>query len=164
MYPAVELRDQFTDATGPLPDDHPATIVISVARSLVASLGVDAVRDLVKAGASEFDAATGYIHGSGSAGGLQSPFERRGSGTWNEQRLDSVTRGVHWGNLIGAGHLAAIGGLDRLQQLQTTGGITRLEPWSNPWWFEVAADPFGPCNDHADTIAERLPEISPFRP
>jgi hypothetical protein len=71
---------------------------------------------------------------------------------------------VHWGNLVGAGHLAAVGGLDRLEQLHADGRITRIERWTTEpqlWWYEITTDPFGPCNDHADTIVEPLSAITP---
>ncbi|WP_191839725.1 hypothetical protein [Catellatospora chokoriensis] len=161
----VELRDQFTEATGPLPDGHPATIVISAARSLLDEHvpgGTAAVVDLLQRAALRFGAVTGYVHGSGSADSLQSPFERRGTAHWRKQRLDTMSRGVHWGNLIGAGHLAAIGGLDRLERLLTDGRVRRLEQWSTEpqlWWFELTDDPFGPVNAHADTVAPDLREI-----
>ncbi|GAB4052757.1 hypothetical protein [Catellatospora paridis] len=165
----VELRDQFTEATGPLPDGHPATIVITAARSLLDEQvpgGIAAVVDLLQRAAVRFGAVTGYVHGSGSADSLQSPFERRGPAHWRKQRLDTMSRGVHWGNLLGAGHLAAIGGLDRLERLHTDGRIRRLEQWSKEpqlWWFELTDDPFGSVNAHADTVAPDLREIIAYR-
>jgi hypothetical protein len=165
----VELRDQFTEANGALPDDHPAEIVISVGRSLLNNMpgdGLHTVRELLRTAAISFDAVTGYVHGSGSASSMQSPFERRNPVRWRGQKLDSMSRGVHWGNLIGAGHLAAIGGLQRIEGLVASGRVSRLERWSKEpelWWYEITTDPFAPCNDHADTLAEQLAAIVPSR-
>ncbi|MEU8079973.1 hypothetical protein AB0B31_31545 [Catellatospora citrea] len=122
--------------------------------------------DLLQRAAVRFGAVTGYVHGSGSAGSLQSPFERRSPAHGEKQRLDAMSRGVHWGNLLGAGHLAAIGGPDRLERLLADGRIRRLEQWSKEpqlWWFELTDDPFGPVNAHADTVAPDLREIIAYR-
>jgi hypothetical protein len=121
---------------------------------------------LLRRAAVTFGAVTGYAHGSGAADPMQSPFERRSSALWDKQRLDMMSRGVHWGNLLGAGHLAAIGGLDRLERLHADGRVRRLEQLSREpelWWFEITDDPFGAVNAHADTIAVELPEIIPGR-
>jgi hypothetical protein len=161
---AVELRDQFTEATGPLPDKHPARIVITVAQQLLGADGLTHIRTLMRNGALAFDAVTGYVHGSGGAGSMQSPYERRLSTEWEGERLDAMSRGMHWGNLIGAGHLAALGGPGRLQQLLADGRIQRLDRWSEQpelWWFELPVDPLGACNAYAATIAADLPEIMP---
>ena len=70
------------------------------------------------------------------------------------------------GNLLGPGHLAAIGGAGRLQQLRADGQIYRLEPWSTQpelWWYELSADPFEPDNARADLVAKQLPQTTPIR-
>jgi hypothetical protein len=60
-----------------------------------------------------------------------------------------------------------------LEQLHADGRITRIERWTTEpqlWWYEITTDPFGPCNDHADTLVEplaaitRLPASDPASP
>jgi hypothetical protein len=77
-----------------------------------------------------------------------------------------MTRGVHWGNLVGAGHVDAIGGPERLAQLRADGHLTGVEQWSTEpplWWYEITTDPFGPCHDRADALVDPLAAITPTR-
>ncbi|NUT20432.1 MAG: hypothetical protein HOV77_14700 [Hamadaea sp.] len=163
----VELRDQFTDPSGPIPDGHPATIVIKIARSLIAILGGDGlseVRRLVHDATTSFGVASGFMHAVTPGDTAESQYERRNLVQWRGERLDSMTRGVYWGNLIGAGHLTRLAGIGRLQDMLATRRIERLDQWSAEpplWWFELHADPFAACDDRADAIAHELKELVP---
>jgi hypothetical protein len=165
---SVVLRDQFTEVAGPLPDAHPARIAISVAKSLLEKGvpdGVTEVLNLARSAAIQFGAATGHA-GDGGAGMMDSPYEDRRGVRWNGDRLHTTTRGVHWGNLLGPGHLAAIDGAGRLQQLRADAHIYGLEHWSTQpelWWYELSADPFQPNNAQADRVAQQLFQITPIR-
>ncbi|MEU7869369.1 hypothetical protein [Dactylosporangium sp. NPDC049140] len=150
---AVDLRS-------PSPD-RPATVEISVARSLLGHVdgGIDTVRGLARTAATTIGAVTGYAHAAGQFSDV-SPFELRTGASWCHQRLDVMSRGVHWGNLIGPGHLAAIGGLGVLEQLHADGRLTRLEQWpGDRWWFETTAEPFEPRSEHIDAVAGPLASI-----
>jgi hypothetical protein len=164
----VEMYRSF-EPNAPLHHQRPATVTISVAKRFLGDGGLDVVRDLVRSAATALDAVTGYLHGWGNVRGsrfVHSPFEQRHHAEWQGEPLDSTTRGVHWANLVGAGHLDAIGGLDRLEQLRADGRITRIEQWATEpqlWWYEITTDPFGPCHDRADTLVEPLAAITPTR-
>ncbi|MEV6930539.1 hypothetical protein AB0M46_39480 [Dactylosporangium sp. NPDC051485] len=157
----VECRPARVEAAGPPPADCPASVEISVARSLLDHVdgGIDTVRRLASLAAPAAEAVTGYAHAGGQYWHA-SPFEQRTGARWRGERLDAMSRGVHWGNLIGPGHLAAIGGLGVLQELHAQGRITRLEPWPGGlWWFEVTDDPFEPRIHHVDGLAGSLASI-----
>lgn len=164
---SVNIRDQFTEPTGSLPDDHPATLLVSAGRRELAAAGLSttAVTDLLRDAAVTCDGVLGQVHGSGSPySSQQSPYERHMGLVWSGGRLDTLTRGVHWGNMIGPGHLASIGGSARLERLLADGRIRRLDRWSTEpelWWYEITEDPFGAVNRHAVVVAELLPEIMP---
>jgi hypothetical protein len=101
-------------------------MVITVAQQLLGAEGLTLIRTLMRNAAVAFDAVTGYVHVSGGAGSMQSPYERRISAVWKGERLDAMSRGMYWGSLIGAGHPAALGGPGRLEQLltETAGSCT----------------------------------------
>jgi hypothetical protein len=113
------LRDQFVASTGPPPDDHPASLVVSASREFLQALipsPVESFIELMHQTARRFEATFGYLTADRAGSGMQSPYERRHDIIGlRHPRLDAHTRGIHWGNLIGPGHLAAIGGLPVLQ-------------------------------------------------
>ncbi|MEV4510343.1 hypothetical protein AB0K00_15420 [Dactylosporangium sp. NPDC049525] len=150
----IRLTVQLRDPTG-----HPATISFHLGRSLLGRVGGD-VLGLARSAAVMMEAATGHVH-AGTNWGRNSPFEMRRHAPWQGQRLDAMTRGVHWGNLVGPGHLAAVGDLRRLL---ADGRIARLEQWSvrpELWWFELSADPFEPRIEQADLLADALAPVMP---
>ena len=164
---SITLRDQFTESTGPLPDDHPAIITVTAPRTLLDQAvadGVTYLTGLMRTAAIRFHAVHGYASASGYPGQHNSQYERRHNLGWDHSRLDTTTRGVRWGNLIGDHHLAAIGGHQRLQQLQDQGILTAVEQWAtqpNLWWFQVSDEPYGRNNQRADEAATHLHQIMP---
>jgi len=166
---SVELRDQFSGAEGPLGDGHPAKFVVTAAKPLVdgpyRQAWIDVILRLMRDVATTFDAAYGYASADGNtAGGFQSPYERRHNAVFQGERLDAHARGLHWGNLIGPGHLEAIGGVEVLRELLAQGQIASLEPWDQArglWWFRLNHDPFGPDREQADRLAAHLSPIMP---
>ena len=147
----------------PLHHQRPATITVSVARHFLGDDGLDVVRDVIRSAATALDAVTGYLHGWGQVPQphfVHSPFEQRHRARWRGEPLSSTTLGVHWGNLVGAGHLDAIGGLDQLERLHADGHLTRIEQWATEpqlWWYEVTADPSGPATTEPTPLSTRWP-------
>jgi hypothetical protein len=166
---SVTLRDQFSDLTGPLADGHPATIVLEIGRSLLEEAGIGGVAhmvDLMQQASTRFEVAHGYVGVSSWRMRDRSQYENRHGTAWNGTRLDVMTRGVHWGNLIGSKHLAAIGGEHRLRQLHAAGRISGVEQWSTEpdlWWYQLTDDPYGPVNQRADEVGALLQAITPRR-
>jgi hypothetical protein len=167
---ATEPRDQFVEQAGALPDDRPATFTVSVSRELLDGMFSEPVRmfiELMQTTARQFDCVYGYLtadrEGQPGAGADQSPYERRwGMPGMRRPRLDRCTAGINWGNLLGPGHLDAVGGAVALQS--STPGA-RVEPCGTPeaplWWFQLNDDPYSADRDLADHAAERLESLMP---
>ena len=102
----VILRDQFVDRPGPLPDQHPAQIVITLGEPTARGGAIPdltaAALALAKQAAAAFGAATGYV--AAGRDGFQpflSPYEDRvRSDPLRRPRLEQVIRGAHWGRSL----------------------------------------------------------------
>jgi hypothetical protein len=167
----VELRDQFVEHDGPLPDDHPASFVVSISRELLEDvLGASTATlvDLMQHTARQFGAVHGYMTADRAGipgGGTQSAYERRwGNNGFRRPRLDAFTVGVHWGNLLGPGHIAAIDGEGVLQKVAASAQIHHCGTEDFPlWWVQLTEDPYGADRELADKLAEQLQPIMPTR-
>jgi hypothetical protein len=165
----VVLRDQFVDQPGPLPDGHPARIVLtlgepSVHGGAIPDLTVTALA-LAKHAAARFRAAAGYVAaGRDGFDPDRSPYEDRvGSDPLRRRpRLDRVTRGAHWGTFLSAGHLEQIGGVDALRDLGLFHTVERLAgPPDELVWAQLTPDPYRVDQTLLDRMARALAPVMP---
>ncbi len=164
----VVLRDQFVDQPGPLPDQHPAQIVITLGEpaargGVIPDLTAAALR-LAKQAAARFGAATGYV--AAGRDGFQpflSPYEDRvGVDPWRRPRLDRVTRGAHWGIFLSTHHLQQVGGLEALRNLGLFHAVERLAgPPDELVWAQLTADPYQVDQTLLDRVARALAPVMP---
>lgn len=164
----VVLRDQFVDQPGPLPDQHPAQIVITLGEPAARGGAIPdltaAALALAKQAAATFGAATGYV--AAGRDGFQpflSPYEDRvRSDPLRRPRLDRVTRGAHWGTFLSARHIQQIGGLEALRNLGLFHAIERLAgPPDELVWAQLTPDPYRVDQALLDRIARALTPVMP---
>jgi hypothetical protein len=125
--------------------------------------------DLLRTTAATFDAVSGFLTADiagllGTYAARDSPYESRsGALTYPCRRLDEITRGMHWGNVWTAGHLAAVGGPDALCE---SGEFHAVEPvaGSDLWWLRLTADPDELDHAHVDRAAWVTRAVMPRRP
>jgi hypothetical protein len=164
----VVLRDQFVDQHGPLPDQHPAQIVITLGEPVAPGGAIPdltaAALALAKQAAARFGAATGYVAaGRDGFAPDRSPYEHRvGSDPLRRPRLDRVTRGAHWGTFLSARHLQQIGGLEALRNLGLFHAIERLAgPPGELVWAQLTPDPYRVDQALLDRMAYALTPVMP---
>jgi hypothetical protein len=164
----VVLRDQFVDQPGPLPDQHPAQVVITLGAPTARGGAIpdltSAALTLAKQAAARFGAATGYV--AAGRDGFQpflSPYEDRvRSDPFRRPRLDRVTRGAHWGTFLSGRHLQQVGGLEALRNL---GLFHAVEPLAGPpgelVWAQLTPDPYRVDQALLDRMAGALAPVMP---
>jgi hypothetical protein len=118
--------------------------------------------------ARQFDAVHGYMTADRVAmpgEGVASAYEWRwGDNGFGRPRLDAFTAGMHWGTLLGPGHIAAIGGQEVLRRAASSARIDRCGTADNPlWWVQLTDDPYGADRALADDVADQLQPIMPTR-
>jgi hypothetical protein len=159
----VVLRDQFVDDTGPLPDHHPARVMITLGEPVARGGAIPdltvAALELAKQAAVRLGAVTGFV-AAGRDGFLHdlSPYEDRiGDDPLRRLRLDRVTRGAHWGTLFTAHHLKQIGGIQALHDLRLFHAIELLAgPPSELVWAQLTPDPYHVPQVLLDTHGARV--------
>jgi hypothetical protein len=153
----VVLRDQFVDQPGPLPDQHPARIAITLGEPAARGGAIPdltaAALALAKQAAATFGAATGYV--TASSDGF-APDLLHGP------RLDRVTRGTHWGTFLSAGHLQQVGGFEALRDLALFHAVERLAgPPDELVWAQLTSDPYRVDQALLDRMARALAPVMP---
>lgn len=167
----ITLYEWPLDMFGALPDDRPAIVSLRASRSLLDRALPDPLGTMIalmRDAAVTFGAATGYLsaddHNPDQLWQLnravhQTPYERRHGLRWDGARLDRVTRGQHWGNLLTSSHLAMPDVAADLLALPLADEQCGLEQWSSGpdlWWYHLPGDPYAklardrlPCSDPA---------------
>jgi hypothetical protein len=164
----VVARDQFVDDAGPLPDRHPARVLITLSGAVrrggvVPELSRTAVA-LAKQAASRLGAVTGFAT-TGPFRGLPdcSPYEELvGDNPFRRPRLDRVSRGAHWGMFLSARHLELLGGIQALRDLGLFHSVERLAgPPEELAWVQLTPDPYQVDRAVLEAIARELAPVMP---
>jgi hypothetical protein len=159
----VVARDQFVDDGGPLPDHHPARVLITLSGAVAAELAQTAVA-LAKQAASRLGAVTGFVT-AGPFSRLHdcSPYEEMvGDNEFRRPRLDRVSRGVHWGTFFSARHLELLGGVQALRDLGLFHGVERLAgPPEELVWVQLTRDPYEVDRAVLEAIGRELAPVMP---
>jgi hypothetical protein len=164
----VVARDQFVDDAGPLPDHHPARVLLTLWHApphgqVVPDLTTAAVA-LAKQAASRFGAVTGFVTaGRGSALFDCSPYEEQvGDNPFRRPRLDRVSRGAHWGMFLTARHLEQLGGVRALRDLGLFHSVERLGgPPGELVWLQLTPDPYQVDQTALQAMARELAPVMP---
>jgi hypothetical protein len=164
----VVARDQFVDDAGPLPDHHPARVVITLWHALppggvISDLTIAAV-ELAKQAASRLGAVTGLVTaGRGSVLPDCSPYEELvGDHPFRRPRLDRVSRGAHWGTFLTARHLEQLGGIQALRDLRLFHRVERLAgPPGELVWVQLTPDPYQVDQAALEAMARELAPVMP---
>jgi hypothetical protein len=164
----VVVRDQFVDDAGPLPDHHPARVVISLWHAVprggvVPDLTMAAVA-FAKQAASRFGAVTGLVTaGRGSVLPDCSPYEELvGDHPFCRPRLDQVSRGAHWGTFLTTRHLEPLGGIQPLRDLGLFHLVERLAgPPRELVWVQLTPDPYQVDQAVLEAMARELAPVMP---
>jgi hypothetical protein len=164
----VVVRDQFVDDAGPLPDHHPARVLISLWHAVprggvVPDLAMAAVA-LAKQAAGRLGAVTGLVTaGRGSVLPDCSPYEELvGDHPFHRPRLDRVSRGAHWGTFLTARHLEPLGGIQPLRDLGLFHRVERLAgPPDELVWVQLTPDPYQVDQRLLEAMAHQLAPVMP---
>jgi hypothetical protein len=164
----VVARDQFVDDAGPLPDHHPARVLIMLWHAVPPG-GVlpdltGAAVALAKQAASRLGAVTGLVTpGRGSDVPGSSPYEELvGDRADRRPRLDRVSRGAHWGTFLTARHLEQLGGVQALRELGLFHLVEQLAgPPANLVWGQLTPDPYQVDQDLLEAMAGALAPVMP---
>lgn len=164
----VVVRDQFVDDAGPLPDHHPARVVITLWHAvppggMAPDLTMTAVA-LAKQAASRLGAVTGLVtSGRGSVLPDCSPYEELvGDNPFRRPRLDRVSRGAHWGTFLTARHLEPLGGVQALRDLGLFHLVEQLAgPPGELVWVQLTPDPYRVDQDLLEAMARGLAPVMP---
>jgi hypothetical protein len=164
----VILRDQFVDDAGPLPDHHPARVLLTLCHAVphgqaVPDLAMAAVA-LAKQAASRLGAVTGLVTaGRGSVLPDCSPYEELvGDNPFQRSRLDRVSRGSHWGTFLTARHLDQLGGIQALRDLGLFHSVERLAgPPGELVWAQLTPDPYQVDQRLLEAMARELAPVMP---
>jgi hypothetical protein len=164
----VVARDQFVDDAGPLPDHHPARVVITLWHALprggvISDLTIAAV-ELAKQAASRLGVVTGLVTaGRGSVLPDCSPYEELvGDHPFRRPRLDRVSRGAHWGTFLTARHLEQLGGIQALRDLRLFHRVERLAgPPGELVWVQLTPDPYQVDQAALEAMARELAPVMP---
>jgi hypothetical protein len=164
----VVVRDQFVDDAGPLPDHHPARVVITLWHAVppggvAPDLTMTAVA-LAKQAASRLGAVTGLVTpGRGSVLLDCSPYEELvGDNPFRRPRLDRVSRGAHWGTFLTARHLEPLGGIRALRDLGLFHLVEQLAgPPGELVWVQLTPDPYRVDQDLLEAMARELAPVMP---
>jgi hypothetical protein len=164
----VVARDQFIDDAGPLPDHHPARVLLTLWHALphgqvAPDLAMAAVA-LAKQAASRLGAVTGLVTaGHGSVLPDCSPYEELvGDDPFRRPRLDRVSRGAHWGTFLTARHLEQLGGTQALRDLGLFHRVERLAgPPGELVWLQLTPDPYQVDQTALQAMARQLAPVMP---
>jgi hypothetical protein len=164
----VIMRDQFVDDASPLPDHHPARVLLTLWHALphgqvVPDLAMAAVV-LAKQAASRLGAVTGFVTaGHGSTMPDSSPYEEQvGDNPFRRPRLDRVSRGAHWGTFLTARHLQQLGGVQALGDLGLFHSVERLAgPPGELVWVQLTHDPYQVDRTVLQAMARELAPVMP---
>jgi hypothetical protein len=164
----VVARDQFVDDAGPLPDHHPARVLITLWHAappggVVPDLALAAVA-LAKQAASRLGAVTGLVTaGRGSVLPDCSPYEELvGDSPFRRPRLDRVSRGAHWGTFLTARHLQRLGDIQALRDLGLFHRVERLAgPPGELVWVQLTPDPYQVDQTVLEAMARELAPVMP---
>ena len=164
----VVVRDQFVDDAGPLPDHHPARVLITLWHAappgqVVPELAMAAVA-LAKQAASRLGAVTGFVTaGPGNVLPDRSPYEELvGDQPYRRPRLDRVSRGAHWGTFLTTRHLQQLGGIQPLRDLGLFHLVERLAgPPGELVWVQLTPDPYQVDQRLLEAMARELAPVMP---
>jgi hypothetical protein len=164
----VVARDQFIGDASPLPDHHPARVLITLWHALphgqvAPDLALPAVA-LAKQAASRLGAVTGLVTaGHGSTMPDCSPYEELvGDNPFRRPRLDRVSRGAHWGTFLTARHLQLLGGIQALRDLGLFYLVERLAgPPGELVWLQLTPDPYQVGQTVLEAMARELAPVMP---
>jgi hypothetical protein len=164
----VVVRDQFVDDAGPLPDHHPARVLITLWHAAPRGGGIPdltmAAVALAKQAARRLGAATGLVTASrGSVLPDRSPYEELvGDDPFRRPRLDRVSRGAHWGTFLTTHHLQQLGGIQALRDLGLFHLVERLAgPPSELVWVQLTPDPYQVDQTVLEAMAHQLAPVMP---
>jgi hypothetical protein len=164
----VVVRDQFVDDAGPLPDHHPARVVMTLWHALPRGQGnpdlTMAAVALAKQAAGRLGAVTGLVTaGRGSDLPDCSPYEELvGDDPFQRPRLDRVSRGAHWGSFLTARHLQQLGGIQALRDLGLFHRVERLAgPPGELVWVQLTPDPYQVDQTLLAAMARELAPVMP---
>jgi hypothetical protein len=164
----VVARDQFVDDAGPLPDHHPARVLITLWHAVPRGGGIPdltmAAVALAKQAASRLGAATGLVTaGPGSVLPDCSPYEELvGDNPFRRPRLDRISRGAHWGTFLTTHHLEQLGGIQALRDLGLFHLVERLAgPPGELVWAQLTPDPYQVDQRLLEAMAGELAPVMP---